>query len=82
MRILVLNGSPKGDRSDCMHLTRALLAAVGIGMAFFLVSYHWDRVDRVFDGSRVGNPDEYWLDFSSRRRASMSSHSLLTFCFH
>lgn len=41
-----------------------VLAAVGISMAYFLASYHRDRVDRVFDSSRVGNPDRYWLDFS------------------
>lgn len=28
MKILILNGSPKGDRSDCMHLTRAFLAGM------------------------------------------------------
>lgn len=28
MRIMVLNGSPKGDRSDCMHMTRAFLAGM------------------------------------------------------
>ena len=28
MKIMVLNGSPKGDRSDCMHMTRAFLAGM------------------------------------------------------
>lgn len=38
-----------------------LIVALGIGSICFLGSC--DR-DRVFDGSRVGNPDGYWLDFS------------------
>ena len=29
MKILVLNGSPKRDRSDTMHITRAFLAGMG-----------------------------------------------------
>lgn len=30
MKILVINGSPKGDRSDCMHMTRAFLAGMNV----------------------------------------------------
>lgn len=31
MKILVLNGSPKGEQSDCMHLTRAFLEGMNDG---------------------------------------------------
>ena len=41
-----------------------LIVALGIGSVYFWGSCHRDRIDRVFDGSRVGNPDGYWLDFS------------------
>ena len=41
-----------------------LIVALGIGSVCFLVSCHRDRIDRVFDGSRVGNPNGYLLDFS------------------
>lgn len=41
-----------------------LIVALGIGLVCFWGSCQGDRIDRVFDGSRVGNPDEYWLDFS------------------
>lgn len=37
---------------------------VGIGFACFLGPYRRSGIDRRFDGSRVGNPDGYWLDFS------------------
>lgn len=41
-----------------------LIVALGIGLVCFWGSCQGDRIDRVFDGSRVGNPDGYWLDFS------------------
>ena len=41
-----------------------LIVALGIGSVCFWGSWHRDRIDRVFDGSRVGNPNEYLLDFS------------------
>lgn len=41
-----------------------LIVALGIGSVCFWGSCHRNRIDRVFDGSRVGNPDGYWLDFS------------------
>lgn len=38
-----------------------LIVALGIGSACLF----WPcRQDRIFDGSRIGNPDEYLLDFS------------------
>ena len=39
-----------------------LIAALGIGS---IVCHFWSwHSDRIFDGSRVANPDGYWLDFS------------------
>lgn len=41
-----------------------LIVALGIGSVCFWGSCHRDRIDRVFDGSRVKNPNGYLLDFS------------------
>ena len=40
-----------------------LIAALGIG-SLCLQRACRGGIDRVFDGSRVGNPDGYWLEFS------------------
>lgn len=41
-----------------------LIVALGISTVCFWGLWHRDRIVRAFDGSRVGNPDGYWLDFS------------------
>lgn len=41
-----------------------LIFALGIGSECLFWSYRMGRIDRVFDGSRVGNSDGYCLDFS------------------
>lgn len=41
-----------------------LVVVLGIGSACLFWLCRRDRIDRVFDGSRVGNTDGYWLDFS------------------
>lgn len=41
-----------------------LIVALGIGSVCFWGSWHRNRIDRVFDGSRVKNPNGYLLDFS------------------
>lgn len=41
-----------------------LLAALGIGFGCFFWLCHRNGIDRVFDGSKIKNPDRYLLDFS------------------
>lgn len=49
-------------RATAVTWVCVLIAALGIGSVVCLF-WPW-RSDRIFDGSRVGNPDGYWLDFS------------------
>lgn len=50
-----------------------LIIALGIGS----ICLFWPRSsDRVFDGSRVGNPDGYWLDFSYMDQSDSHTMSL------
>lgn len=51
----------------------ALIVALGIGSVCFWGSCHRGRMERVFDGSRVGNPEGYWLDFSYMDKSDSQS---------
>lgn len=50
-----------------------LIVTLGIGSACLFGPW---RTDRTFDGSGVGNPDGYWLDFSYMDQSDSHTMSL------
>ena len=53
-----------------------LVVALGIGLACLFLPWRRDRNDRVFNGSRVGNPDGFLLDFSYMDQSDSHTMSL------
>lgn len=53
-----------------------LIVVLGICSVCLFWPWHRDMNDRVYNGSRVGNPDGYWLDFSYMDQSDNHTMSL------